>query len=87
MADISPERVLYARIFLGQFYQFKQLERVNTNEVGWLMLKVSCTRVEAEQLLQAVEQDPGKRELDERRQFRPPDVLLLASDRKEEEQK
>jgi hypothetical protein len=55
MARLSSDRISLARRFL---YQFAELKRKDTTEVGWLMLKFSCTREEALQLVEAIEQEP-----------------------------
>jgi hypothetical protein len=55
MARLSPDRISLARRFLCQFAELKHKD---TTGVGWLMLKFSCTRQEALQLVEAIEQEP-----------------------------
>ena len=62
MAHTRKERIALARRFLDQY---RDLERANCDAVGWLMLKFSCSRAMAEQLVDAIEQyDAQQRELD-----------------------
>ena len=54
MAAITAARLALARNFLDQW---AKLERKNTDEVGWLMLKFSCSTAAAERLIIAVRQN------------------------------
>ena len=48
MANMTAER---ASQIMEWLMTFNSLERKNTDEIGWVALKLSCTREQAERLI------------------------------------
>jgi hypothetical protein len=63
MARITKERLDLAREFIDQW---RGLERSGCDEIGWLMLKFSCSRGVAARLVAAVEQHTTTRDVGKR---------------------